>query len=225
MVKRWRERNLLVGPYVPARAALEFEERRATGLVVRAIDALAAEALDTAERTQPTVILQDLVMPDADGLDLITVYREFASTRHTPMIVLSAEENPRTKAEAFRRGANDDLVKPPERIELLARIRYHDRDFRLMLRAETLHNAEKQLLRAQRQAGRPCLAAMDRRRESSGRGACFRGCNAVTAHASLIASRLAIDPPPTHPRLTPVSPSGGLRDAISAKREGAFLRR
>lgn len=45
MVKRWRERYLLVGPYVPARAALEFEERRASGWVGRMLDALKAEGL------------------------------------------------------------------------------------------------------------------------------------------------------------------------------------
>ncbi len=45
MVNRWRERYLLVGPYVPARAALECEERRASGWVGRMIDALAGEGL------------------------------------------------------------------------------------------------------------------------------------------------------------------------------------
>ena len=45
MVKRWRERYLLVGPYVPSRAALEFEERKASGWVGRMIDALGAEGL------------------------------------------------------------------------------------------------------------------------------------------------------------------------------------
>lgn len=45
MVRRWRERYLLVGPYMPARAALEFEERRASGWVGRMIEALGAEGL------------------------------------------------------------------------------------------------------------------------------------------------------------------------------------
>ena len=45
MVKRWRERYLLVGPYVASRAALEFEERKASGWVGRMIESLAAEGL------------------------------------------------------------------------------------------------------------------------------------------------------------------------------------
>jgi putative two-component system response regulator len=112
----------------------------------------ASEALATARRTRPSVILQDLVMPDADGLDLILAYRRDEATRLTPLIVLSAEEEAVTKAESFRRGANDYLVKLPDRVELMARIRYHSRAYRLMLRAEALNEAEKQRLVTERQA-------------------------------------------------------------------------
>lgn len=45
MVKRWRERYLLVGPYVASRAALEFEERKASGWVGRMIETLGEEGL------------------------------------------------------------------------------------------------------------------------------------------------------------------------------------
>jgi len=41
------------------------------------------------------------------------------------MIVLSSKEEPTTKAEAFAAGANDYLVKLPDPVELIARIRYH----------------------------------------------------------------------------------------------------
>jgi sigma-B regulation protein RsbU (phosphoserine phosphatase) len=41
------------------------------------------------------------------------------------VIVLSSKEDPIIKAKAFELGANDYLVKPPERMELIARIRYH----------------------------------------------------------------------------------------------------
>ncbi|HEX4796096.1 MAG TPA: HD domain-containing phosphohydrolase [Humisphaera sp.] len=105
-----------------------------------------AAAVETAARLAPSVILQDLVMPDVDGLDLITSYRNHAATRQTPLIVLSSQEEAKTKAEAFRRGANDYLVKLPQPVELIARIRYHSRAYRLLLQAEALHEAEKQRL-------------------------------------------------------------------------------
>jgi sigma-B regulation protein RsbU (phosphoserine phosphatase) len=92
-----------------------------------------AEALATAARIRPTVILQDLVMPDADGLDLVRGYRQQEATTLTPLIVLSSKEEGATKAEAFARGANDYIVKLPDPVELIARIRYHSRAYLSLL--------------------------------------------------------------------------------------------
>ena len=82
-------------------------------------------AIATALQLQPTVILQDLVMPAVDGFALIHQYRENAALRQVPVIVLSAKEDPKLKAHSFAVGANDYVVKLPDRLELLARIRYH----------------------------------------------------------------------------------------------------
>ncbi|MBX3381419.1 MAG: SpoIIE family protein phosphatase [Phycisphaeraceae bacterium] len=91
------------------------------------------EAVATAAKLQPTVILQDLVMPDADGLDLVRAYRQQEATGLTPLIVLSSKEEGSTKAEAFARGANDYIVKLPDPVELVARIRYHSRGYLSLL--------------------------------------------------------------------------------------------
>jgi two-component system chemotaxis family response regulator WspR len=85
----------------------------------------AAKAIATAHLLQPTVILQDLVMAEVDGFTLIRAYREDAALRQVPVIVLSAKEDPQLKAHSFAVGANDYVVKLPDRLELLARIRYH----------------------------------------------------------------------------------------------------
>lgn len=85
----------------------------------------ASEALSVAEDIHPTVILQDLVMPGADGLDLIRAYRKSPVTQDTPVIALSVRDDATTKSEAFSAGANDYLIKLPDRVELLARVRYH----------------------------------------------------------------------------------------------------
>lgn len=84
-----------------------------------------ANAVEVAKQVRPTVILQDLVMPGVDGLDLVRAYRADRETSKIPIIVLSAKEEATVKSEAFRAGANDYLVKLPEPIELIARIRYH----------------------------------------------------------------------------------------------------
>ncbi len=82
-------------------------------------------ALATAEEIRPTVILQDLVMADIDGLEVVTLYRQHPVTRDVPLIVLSATEDPQAKVAAFLRGANDYLVKLPDEREVIARLRYH----------------------------------------------------------------------------------------------------
>ena len=109
----------------------------------------ARQALQQAHELQPTVILQDLVMPEIDGLDLVPAYRQQESTKDTPLIVLSTREEADTKAEAFARGANDYLVKLPDPVELLARIRYHSKGYIALLeRSEAfaaLEQSEKAL--------------------------------------------------------------------------------
>ncbi|MES2259556.1 MAG: diguanylate cyclase [Pseudomonadota bacterium] len=82
-------------------------------------------AVQTALQLQPTVILQDLVMPAIDGFGLIKLYREDEILRNVPVIVLSAKEDPKLKAYGFSVGANDYVVKLPDKLELLARVRYH----------------------------------------------------------------------------------------------------
>ena len=57
------------------------------------------------------------------------------------MIVLSTKEEPTTKAKAFAVGANDYLVKLPDRIELLARIRYHSKGYINLLERNEAYRA------------------------------------------------------------------------------------
>jgi sigma-B regulation protein RsbU (phosphoserine phosphatase) len=89
----------------------------------------AAKALEQAATIGPTVILQDLVMPEIDGLELVRRFREDPRFRDVPIIVLSTKEEPAVKAEAFAVGANDYVVKLPDRLELVARVRYHSRGY------------------------------------------------------------------------------------------------
>ena len=87
------------------------------------------KAIELANQLAPTVILQDLVMPEIDGLTLVKFFRANPQTREVPMIVLSTKEEPIVKAQAFAVGANDYLVKLPDKLELIARIRYHSKGY------------------------------------------------------------------------------------------------
>ncbi|MDB4884800.1 MAG: response regulator receiver sensor signal transduction histidine kinase [Gemmatimonadetes bacterium] len=83
------------------------------------------EAVQIANLVSPTVILLDLVMPNVDGLELLARFRANPATAETPIVVLSTKEDARVKRDAFASGASDYLVKLPDKVELLARVRYH----------------------------------------------------------------------------------------------------
>jgi len=101
----------------------------------------AEDAMRTAEQTRPTVILQDLVMPGMDGLTLARQYRANPITSDIPIIVLSSKEDPEIKRDAFASGVNDYMVKLPDRIELIARIRYHSRSYINLLQRDAAYRA------------------------------------------------------------------------------------
>jgi sigma-B regulation protein RsbU (phosphoserine phosphatase) len=98
-------------------------------------------AIDAANEVRPTVILQDLVMPDVDGLRLVKFFRANPATRDVPTIVLSSKEEPVIKSEAFAVGANDYVVKLPDKLELIARIRYHSRGYISLLQRNEAYKA------------------------------------------------------------------------------------
>ncbi|MBF0126157.1 MAG: response regulator [Magnetococcales bacterium] len=82
-------------------------------------------AIALAEQLQPMVIILDLVMPGLDGVSLLKQFRQKESFAEMPIIMLSTIEESQLKAIAFESGANDYLIKLPDRVEMLARVRYH----------------------------------------------------------------------------------------------------
>ena len=102
------------------------------------------QALHAVIDTRATVILQDLVMPGIDGLTLVQRYRSRRETRDIPIIVLSTKEEPQIKSAAFAAGANDYLVKLPDAIELIARIRYHSRSYMNLQQRDEAYRALRQ---------------------------------------------------------------------------------
>jgi len=83
------------------------------------------KAEEEALEYRPSIMLLDLVMPKIGGLQLLDRFRKKEETRDVPVIILSAKEDADTKADAFSRGANDYVVKLPDVVEFIARIRHH----------------------------------------------------------------------------------------------------
>ena len=101
----------------------------------------AREAITTAVQIKPTVILQDLIMPGTDGLTLVGQFRANPATKDIPIIVLSTNENPQVKAQSFSVGADDYIVKLPDKAELVARIRHHSKGYLNQLQRDAAYRA------------------------------------------------------------------------------------
>ena len=82
--------------------------------------ACAAQARIELKLQSPQLLVVDLGLPDADGVDLIA---EFRRTLATPILVLSARLQEAEKIAALDAGADDYLTKPFGVGELLARVR------------------------------------------------------------------------------------------------------
>ena len=68
------------------------------------------------------VILLDLVLPDINGFEVCRTLRHKQSTRHIPIIMISAQDLNENKIEGLYLGADDFLAKPCDIEELLARM-------------------------------------------------------------------------------------------------------
>ncbi len=73
-----------------------------------------------AATTHPVLIILDLGLPDADGLEILKKLREWY---FKPIIILSVRNSEEDIIQALDNGANDYLTKPFRTGELLARIR------------------------------------------------------------------------------------------------------
>jgi two-component system, OmpR family, KDP operon response regulator KdpE len=92
-----------------------------TGHGYRLVEAeTGAAGLTEAATRNPEIILLDLGLPDADGIDVTRRLREWT---RTPVIVLSARGQEKDKVLALDAGADDYLTKPFGVEELLARMR------------------------------------------------------------------------------------------------------
>lgn len=80
----------------------------------------AREAIDAFTRYKPDLLILDLGLPDADGLDVCRWVRERSEI---PILVLSARGTEPDKVKALDDGADDFVTKPFSPEELLARIR------------------------------------------------------------------------------------------------------
>ncbi|WP_054522230.1 response regulator transcription factor [Thermanaerothrix daxensis] len=77
------------------------------------------EAIKKYHTVTPDLVLLDLMMPEMDGWETLRQLRQVSST---PVMVLTAVDSKDSLMDCFQSGADDYLVKPFHRGEILARI-------------------------------------------------------------------------------------------------------
>src|SRR5438105_3132097 len=78
-------------------------------------------ALD--ERSTPSLILLDLMLPGMSGTELCRRLRREGATENIPIIMLTAKASESDKISGLELGADDYIVKPFSTKEVVARIR------------------------------------------------------------------------------------------------------
>lgn len=84
------------------------------------------QAIDCIEHEQFDLILLDIMLPGADGYDII----EYIRPLQIPVIFITAKDGVKDKVRGLKLGAEDYLAKPFDVVELLARVEVVLRRFR-----------------------------------------------------------------------------------------------
>jgi len=70
------------------------------------------EAMDTALAEKPNLITLDLMMPHLSGYDICEMLRADPQFDQTPIVIISAKEDTRSKEKALALGATEYMTKP-----------------------------------------------------------------------------------------------------------------
>jgi len=113
-------RILVVDDETDISTVLSVTLRRAGFDVRTASDGV--EAIESIRQDPPDLVILDVMMPRADGLETLKRIREHGPTTHLPVIMLSAKTQLADKIRGFERGADDYVAKPFEPSEMLVRV-------------------------------------------------------------------------------------------------------
>ena len=72
---------------------------------------------------KPDLLLLDIMLPDADGLEMVQTIREDAAASRLPIIMVTAKTTEIDKVKGLDMGADDYLTKPFGVMELISRVK------------------------------------------------------------------------------------------------------
>ena len=105
-----------------------------------------AEGIEAAVEHAPSLVLLDRDMPGEDGLNVCQALKDDPRLCRIPVMFLTGLSSPENKREGFQAGAVDYVTKPPDRMELLARVSTH---VELARTHELVHRHNAELARTQ----------------------------------------------------------------------------
>lgn len=112
-----------------------------------------AACLEQLDRRSPDLLLLDILMPDADGCQLLERIKGDERWRDLPVLMLSAQPPEEASVRSLGLGAADFIRKPYRPKELLARVQAQLRMGALLRSTRAaLQRTEEQLVRAQQDA-------------------------------------------------------------------------
>lgn len=82
-----------------------------------------ADAIEIAERTQPDIVLLDVMMPGMDGFEVCRRLKANQLTLHIPVVMVTALDQPSDRVNGLDAGADDFLTKPVDDTALFARVK------------------------------------------------------------------------------------------------------
>ena len=103
-------------------------------------------------------MVSDVMMPEMDGMQLLTALRQEPSTATIPLILVSARAGEEPAIEGMEAGADDYVVKPFTARELIARVHSHIKIARYRRQA---YEIQSQLRTEMEEAKRQTLAALE----------------------------------------------------------------
>ena len=75
------------------------------------------------EQPRPDLVLLDIMMPGMDGLQVCHTLKNDPATKDIPVVLLSAKAQSHDIELGLRVGADDYITKPPDLLDLVARVR------------------------------------------------------------------------------------------------------
>jgi putative two-component system response regulator len=81
------------------------------------------DALSIVENLDLDIILLDIMMPGMDGYEVCRRIKGHENTRLIPVVLITALDDMESKVKGIEAGADDFITKPPNKMELLTRIK------------------------------------------------------------------------------------------------------